>query len=55
MEGDRSEVIKREHTDHLAAVIPGAGELILPNVSHFALLQDPKQFNEALLHFLSRP
>lgn len=55
VEGDRSEVIKREHTDHLAAVIPGAGELILPNVSHFALLQDPEQFNEALLHFLSRP
>jgi pimeloyl-ACP methyl ester carboxylesterase len=55
VEGDRSEVIKREHTDHLAAVIPGAGELILPNVSHFAVLQDPEQFTEALLHFLSRP
>ena len=55
VEGDRSEVIKREHTDHLAAIIPGAGELILPNVSHFALLQDPEQFNDALLHFLSRP
>lgn len=35
--------------------IPGAGELILPSVSHFALLQNPEQFNEALLHFLSRP
>jgi hypothetical protein len=31
------------------------GELILPEVSHFALLQDPLQFNEALLHFLSHP
>jgi len=55
VDGDRDEVIKREDTDHMAAVIPGAGELILPNVSHFAHLQDPKQFNEALLHFLSRP
>jgi hypothetical protein len=49
------EVIKRENTDHKAALIPGAGELILPGVSHFTLLQDSGQFNDALLHFLSRP
>jgi hypothetical protein len=29
--------------------------LILPNVSHFALLQDPEQFKETLLHFPSHP
>lgn len=55
VDGDHDEVIKREDTDHMAALIPGAGELILPEVSHFALLQDPAQFNDALLHFLSRP
>jgi pimeloyl-ACP methyl ester carboxylesterase len=55
VDGDRDEVIKRENTDHKAALIPGADELILPEVSHFALLQDPGQFNDALLHFLSRP
>jgi pimeloyl-ACP methyl ester carboxylesterase len=55
VDGDRDELIKREDTDRMARLIPGAGELILPNVSHFALLQDPTQFNEALLHFLSRP
>lgn len=53
VDGDRDEIIKREDTDHMAALIPGAGELILPQVSHFAHLQDPLQFNEALLHFLS--
>jgi pimeloyl-ACP methyl ester carboxylesterase len=53
VDGDRDEIIKRENTDHMANLIPGAGELILPRVSHFAFLQDPKQFNEALLHFLS--
>jgi pimeloyl-ACP methyl ester carboxylesterase len=52
VDGDRDEIIKREDTDHTAAVIPGAGELILPRASHFAFLQDPKQFNDALLHFL---
>ena len=55
VDGDHDEIIKREDTDHMAALIPGAGELILPQVSHFAHLQDPAQFNEALLHFLSQP
>lgn len=55
VDGDHDEAIKREDTDHMAALIPDAGELILPEVSHFALLQDPEQFNQALLHFLLRP
>jgi pimeloyl-ACP methyl ester carboxylesterase len=54
VDGDRDEVIKRENTDHMAALIPNAGELILPQGSHFAVLQDPAQFNEAVLRFLSR-
>jgi pimeloyl-ACP methyl ester carboxylesterase len=53
-DADHDEAIKRENTDHMAALIPGAGELILPGVSHFAFLQDPALFNAALLHFLSQ-
>lgn len=52
VDGDHDEAIKREHTEYMAATIPGAGLLILPNVSHFAFLQDPGLFNAALLHFL---
>jgi pimeloyl-ACP methyl ester carboxylesterase len=33
-------------------MIPHTGLLILPNTSHFAFLQDPRQFNFAILHFL---
>jgi pimeloyl-ACP methyl ester carboxylesterase len=51
-DGDHDEAIKRAHTEYIAATIPGAGLLILPNVSHFAFLQDPGPFNDALLHFL---
>jgi pimeloyl-ACP methyl ester carboxylesterase len=51
MDGDHDEAIKRSHTEYIAATIPGAGLLILPNVSHFAFLQDPAQFNFAMLHF----
>jgi pimeloyl-ACP methyl ester carboxylesterase len=51
-DGDHDEAIKRAHTEYIAATIPHAGLLILPNVSHFAFLQDPKMFNFAILHFL---
>ena len=52
VDGDHDEAIKRAHTEYIAATIPHAGVLILPNVSHFAFLQDPDQFNLAILHFL---
>lgn len=52
VDGDHDEAIKREHTEYIAAAIPGAGLLILPNASHFAFLQDPALFNAALLQFL---
>jgi pimeloyl-ACP methyl ester carboxylesterase len=52
VDGDHDEAIKREHTEYIAATIPGAGLLILPNTSHFAFLQDPDLFNFAVLHFL---
>jgi pimeloyl-ACP methyl ester carboxylesterase len=54
VDADHDEAIKRENTDHMAALIPGAGELILPAVSHFAFLQDPALFNQGMLDFLAR-
>lgn len=54
VDADHDEAIKRENTDYMAATIPGAGELILPEVSHFAFIQDPAMFNAALLHFLAK-
>jgi pimeloyl-ACP methyl ester carboxylesterase len=52
VDGDHDEAIKRPHIEYIAATIPHAGLLILPNASHFAFLQDPDQFNFAILHFL---
>lgn len=51
-DGQHDEAIQREHTEYMAATIPGAGLLILPNASHFAFLQDPALFNAALRDFL---
>jgi pimeloyl-ACP methyl ester carboxylesterase len=52
VDGDHDEAIRREHIEYLAATIPHAGLLILPNASHFAFLQDPDMFNRAMIHFL---
>ena len=51
-EGDHEEFIVRAHTDYLAATIPDAKLIILPNVSHFAPWQDPTTFNKSILQFL---
>jgi len=52
VDGDHDEAIKRPHTEMIAATIPGAGLLILPDTSHFSFLQDPGQFTWHVLHFL---
>jgi pimeloyl-ACP methyl ester carboxylesterase len=48
------EFIKREHADYLARSIPNAGYIFLPDVSHFAPLQRPEQFNNVVLEFLRK-
>jgi pimeloyl-ACP methyl ester carboxylesterase len=54
-DGEHDEGIRPEHTRYIAAAIPGAHLVILPNVSHFAMLQDPAAFNAAVLNFLRGP
>lgn len=51
-DGEYERIIKPEHTRYLAATIPHARLVILPDVSHFAILQDPAEFNAAVLSFL---
>jgi len=52
MDGDHDEAIKRAHTEMLAQTIPGARLIILPGVSHFAMVQNPALFTAAVLGFL---
>jgi pimeloyl-ACP methyl ester carboxylesterase len=51
---EHDEFIKREHAEYLAYTIPNAEFIFLPNVSHFAPLQRPEQFNAVLLAFLEQ-
>ncbi|MER9407192.1 alpha/beta hydrolase [Mesorhizobium caraganae] len=50
--GDHDEAIEREHTEYMASVIPGAKLIILPDASHFAMLQAPDEYSQAALDFI---
>jgi len=51
-DGEYDEAIKQSHYRYMASTIPGARLVILPKVSHFAMLQNPSEFNAAVLEFL---
>jgi pimeloyl-ACP methyl ester carboxylesterase len=51
-DGEYDEIIKLEQTKQMASYLTKASLLILPNVSHFAMLQDALGFNKALNDFL---
>ena len=52
-DGEYDEIIRRDHTEAMAREIPRARLVVMPKVSHFAMLQDPEQFNRALSAFLA--
>jgi pimeloyl-ACP methyl ester carboxylesterase len=43
--GDHDEAVKLDHTEMMAKQIPGAKLVILKDVSHFAMLQDPAAYD----------
>jgi pimeloyl-ACP methyl ester carboxylesterase len=51
-DGEHDEVIRREHVKYIAATIPHARLVVIPDVSHFAMLQNPKAFGDVVLEFL---
>lgn len=53
--GDHDEAIDRGHTEYIARTIPHAKLVILPNASHFAMLQDPAGYTTAIRAFLAAP
>jgi pimeloyl-ACP methyl ester carboxylesterase len=50
--GDHDEAILRAHTEKIASLIPGATLVILPEVSHFAMLQAPGEYTAAVRAFI---
>jgi len=53
VQAEHDEFIKHEHAEYLARTIPNAKLIVLNGVSHFAPLQRPKIFNDAMLTFVA--
>ena len=50
--GDHDEAILRAYTEKMAALIPGAKLVILPDASHFVMLQAPEEYTAAVRAFI---
>ncbi len=50
---EHDEIVRYGHAKYLVASIPRAQLIELRGVSHFALLQDPTQFNASVIQFLN--
>ena len=50
--GDHDEAILPDHTKKIASLIPGAQLVILPDASHFAMLQAPDEYTAAVRAFI---
>ena len=52
-DGEHDEAIEPAHTAEMAQLIPGARLVIMKDASHFAMWQQPEQFNATVLDFLA--
>lgn len=52
--GDHDEAILRAHTEKIAALIPGSVLVILPEASHFAMLQAPGEYTASVRAFIDQ-
>ena len=55
IDGDHDEIIRADHLEHVAKVIPNAKLVFIPDASHFVMFQQPNAFNAAVLAFLAAP
>ena len=55
IDGDHDEIVRAEHLEHVAKLIPKAKLVFIPDASHFVMFQQPRAFNDAVLGFLGAP
>ena len=53
VQADHDELIRPEHARRIVELVPGATLITLRDVGHFAMWQDPEQFNRVALEFLA--
>jgi pimeloyl-ACP methyl ester carboxylesterase len=53
IDGQTEELVRTNHAQEIADAIPHAELVILPNVGHFAVVDKPEEWNNAVLDFLN--
>lgn len=54
LDGEDDEFIYPEHTTEMAALIPTATPIVIPETGHFGIWENPDQMNDAILKFLAQ-
>ena len=54
LDGVDEEAIYIDHAKAMAALIPGAELVLMPGTGHFAMWEQPQEFNRIVLDFLAR-
>jgi pimeloyl-ACP methyl ester carboxylesterase len=54
LHGDEDEIWPLANAQHLAAHIPAAELIVIPDSGHMFMIEKPREFNQAVLDFLSR-
>lgn len=52
MDGQYDDVVRPDHAQEIAQSIPNSQVVILPGTGHYAVLEDPDAWNQAVLDFL---
>jgi pimeloyl-ACP methyl ester carboxylesterase len=52
LDGEEEEAIDINHTELMASLIPGSDLILMPDTGHFALLEQPEEFNQIVLDYL---
>ena len=55
LDGEHDEVVTADQPTTLAARIPGAPLVLMPDTGHFAVYEQPAEFNRIVLEFLASP
>lgn len=53
MDGQQEELIRPDHAKEIAALIPKSRLVMLPKVGHFGMFQASKEWNDAVIKFLT--
>ena len=54
LDGEDEEAILTEHTVEMAGMIPGAELILMPGTGHFAMWEQPEEFNQIVLNYLNK-